>query len=597
MEKTRSYFEFDYDTYKQELICALKEEETHFYLDTCFLNKLLFTREDARKLILSWLQDRIERVHIPYWVYMEYMKRAVNIELLKNISPWSDFKFKNNLERFKENFYLYLDDNAAKKYFKDEYECREKYDEAISTIGKIEKMINDFSVAHNEISELFIPNCVMKKNENLSRLEKDFKIRCENKIPPGFDEDKKTNVYGDFFIWNEILDNQEPNHKAIFLSNDQKKDWVYTPQKIFLDGKLISNEAKKSSETLRLPARIASPQLCLEFLQKTNTDDFFIVTRRSFMEILYNEDNVTYMPFFRLLNCDGKFETPSVSNVDENPHPKANFELESLKKYSIRALHDSEYVIKSSDRLDLCIDKFKSHNWYTQSSGMHDFLQILSEQGKNAYSNFLDNNKDALFVLGRNIYQAACGSENDSLAYIQNLHENVVKLNTDERDNYLLDGMFYEVYFNKFGQLRENPKAKYFNYLLDALESGSTTELFIRNALQSFKDKIIYLLDDSEVLFEVEWCSKDDSNEIYSIKWNGLELLRQYNEYEYIPDNCFLRDSRLFRHENSLASGLSKLFLIPKNKIKFDNFPLDKKWTIKPQFCVDSSLSYLMYKE
>ncbi len=609
MEKTRSYFEFDFDTYKQELINAINDQETHFYLDTSFLNKLLFTREDARKLILSWLDNRIDHVHVPYWVYMEYMKRAVNIEYLKSISPWSGFKFKNALEAYKENLYLYLDDKVAKSKFNDAYDCRKKYEEAVLTIEKIEKLTNDFSGAHNEISELFFPKHVMKKIENLSDLEKDFNIRCENKIPPGFDENKEKNVYGDFFIWNEILNNQENKHKAILLSNDSKRDWVYTPQKIVLKGKIISNDVKHSLEILRLPIRVAAPQLCLEFLKKIGTDDFFVVSGRSFMEILYDEDNILYKPFLTLLACDGKFanflasnpaeESPnySVSSSETGSCPNESFETESLKKYSIKALHDSEYVINTSEKLDLCIEKFKSHNWYIQSDGLHDFLQILREQNKDTYSKFLDDNKNALFVLGRNIYQAACGSENDSLAYIQNLHENVVKLNTDERNNYLLDGIFYEVYFNKFGQLREKAKAKYFNYLMDALENGSTTELFIRNALKSFKDKIIYLLDDSEVFFEVEWCSKDDSNEIYSIKWRGLELLRQYNEYEFIPDNCFLHDSRFFGREDSLAIGLSKLFLIPKNKIKFGNFPLDKKWTIKSQFCVNPSFPYLMYGE
>ena len=609
INKTQSYFELDYDSYKQELICALEDPGTHFYLDTCFLNKLLFTREDARKLILSWLQNRIDHVHIPYWVYMEYMKRAVNIELLKSISPWSEFKFKNSLERLKENLYLYLDDKVAKSCFKDVYECREKYDEAVSIIGKIEKMTNDFSVAHNEISELFFPNCVMEKIKDLSKLEKDFNIRCENKIPPGFDEDKKTNVYGDFFIWNEILNKQEVNHKAIFLSNDQKKDWVYTPQKILLDGKLIPNEAKKSSETLQLPIRIASPQLCLEFLQKTNTDDIFIVTRRTFMEILYNKDDVTYRPFLTLLACDGKFANSLASNPDEElPNSsvscsetgscsKESFETESLKKYSIRALHDSEYVTNPSDKLDLCIEKFKSHNWYTQSSGFNDFLQILSGLDKNMYSKFLDDNKNALFILGRNIYQAACGSENDSLAYISNLHANIVKLNTDDRQNYVLDGMFYEVHFDKFGQLRENPKAKYFNLLMDALEAGSTTELFIRTALDSFKGRMIYLPGDSVVQFKIDWNNNGKENLINSIKWNGHELLRPCDEREYIPNNCYLYETSYTSLGHSLVKCLSKLFLIPQNKIELGEFPLGEKWSLEPSKYVNPNLPYLMYKE
>ena len=609
MNKTRSYFEFDFDSYKQELDDVINDKNTHFYLDTCFLNKLLFTREDARKLILSWLNNRISRVHVPYWVYMEYMKRAVNIEYLKSISPWSGFRFKNTLESYKENLYLYLDDKVAKTKFNDAHDCRKKYEEAVSTIGKIEKLTNDFSEAHNEISELLFPKCVMEKIENLNELERNFDIRCENKIPPGFDESKETNVYGDFFVWNEILKNQEKNSKAVFFSNDAKKDWVYAPQKIILKGKSTSNEVRNSLETLRLPVRIATPQLCLEFLKKTNTDNFFVVTGRFFMEILYNENNDLYKPFLTLLACDGKFANSLASNPAEESHNSSasssetgscsngSFETESLKKYSIKALHDSEYVTNPSDKLDLCIEKFKSHNWYTQSSGFNDFLQILSGLDKRTYSKFLDDNKDALFILGRNIYQAACGSENDSLAYISNLHENIVKLNTDDRQNYVLDGMFYEVYFDKFGQSRENPKAKYFNYLMDALEAGSSTELFIRTALDSFKERIIYLPGDSTVQFKIGWNKNGKENVINSIKWNSHELLRQCDEREYIPNNCYLYEPSYTSLGPSLVKCLSKLFLIPHNKIELGEFPLGEKWSLEPSKYVNPNLPYLMYKE
>lgn len=54
--------------------------------------------------------------------------------------------------------------------------------------------------------------------------------RYANQIPPGFKDVGKSGIekFGDFFVWSQILDHfrTSPSAGCIFVSDDQKEDWV-----------------------------------------------------------------------------------------------------------------------------------------------------------------------------------------------------------------------------------------------------------------------------------------------------------------------------------------------------------------------------------
>lgn len=60
-------------------------------------------------------------------------------------------------------------------------------------------------------------------------------------------------------------------------------------------------------------------------------------------------------------------------------------------------------------------------------------------------ANLNDCDDDVAFVLGRNIYQAACGSARDISSYIQNFRERTTGVNGKTRKA-LLDGMLFEIF-------------------------------------------------------------------------------------------------------------------------------------------------------
>jgi len=66
----------------------------------------------------------------------------------------------------------------------------------------------------------------------------------------------------------------------------------------------------------------------------------------------------------------------------------------------------------------------------------------------------------AWFVLGRNLYQAACGNSQKAMDFMGNLEAQLRQL-PDETAKHLLSGMLYEIYFDGHGKFRESAKFSY----------------------------------------------------------------------------------------------------------------------------------------
>jgi hypothetical protein len=69
---------------------------------------------------------------------------------------------------------------------------------------------------------------------------------------------------------------------------------------------------------------------------------------------------------------------------------------------------------------------------------------------------------DSLFVIGRNITQAADGSSNSANNYINNFVAKTSGMAPEKRKA-ILDGMLFEIFFDPDGALRERPKKRVFN--------------------------------------------------------------------------------------------------------------------------------------
>lgn len=71
---------------------------------------------------------------------------------------------------------------------------------------------------------------------------------------------------------------------------------------------------------------------------------------------------------------------------------------------------------------------------------------------------------DSVFVVGRNLYQAACGSSNAAVAYLQDFANRSAGMK-EARRKALLDGMLFEAFFDPNAKLRKDFKVRMFGPL------------------------------------------------------------------------------------------------------------------------------------
>lgn len=100
--------------------------------------------------------------------------------------------------------------------------------------------------------------------------------------------------------------------------------------------------------------------------------------------------------------------------------------------------------------MDEIITQLKTYNWYVQNPAIDKIIktQKLSVQDT-------IENRSSVFVLGRNIVQAAEGSSGNAIMFMENISI-YIKEWADVFKQAIIDGMLFEVFFNSEGKIRPN---------------------------------------------------------------------------------------------------------------------------------------------
>jgi len=166
-----------------------------------------------------------------------------------------------------------------------------------------------------------------------------------------------------------------------------------------------------------------------------------------------------------------------------------NVSLTNDEIYSEFALADQDFPTNDSSVESETIKNLKTYNWYVQNPALEKFLQLdLSNIEKS------QNVKDKLFVIGRNIYQSACGGSRTAIDTIENLR----KLFTNYNDfviNHLYSGMLYEIYFDSQNRFRENNfKTTFINQVFSLQDNSRLKDsiYFINKKLFPYKSQLIF---------------------------------------------------------------------------------------------------------
>lgn len=232
--------------------------------------------------------------------------------------------------------------------------------------------------------------------------------------------------------------------------------------------------------------------------------------------------------------------------------------------YAITSIRDRDFDI-TNNAVGKVVQGLKTYNWFNQNDSVDDFLKLRPET----------ISKDELFVVGRNLLQAAVGDSRSA----QNLILNPQKLinYTIDGSNHLLNGVLFEIYFNSKGLFRYHGfKTMFLNQLLEY----STNERlkcsfdFIERALKSFSHQLMFVPSVNRTVVDINVRIEqteikqpfEDTSElrdcITSITFEGHELLAGQED-----NNTFPFASEWTLNKNELIQILSEGYAIPTSRL------------------------------
>lgn len=226
-----------------------------------------------------------------------------------------------------------------------------------------------------------------------------------------------------------------------------------------------------------------------------------------------------------------------------------------INKYSKLAISDSLFVIDNTNATHKVISGLKTHNWYAQNPAIDEITNSLLST----------SDDDSLFVLGRNIYQSACGDSGSAISYINDFHSKHASLDISKKQA-ILEGMLFEIFFNSQAEFRETFKSTMFNKVFDLSvysEYQSAFE-FISEVLLPFSGNFYVIpgktVDDVSIELVLE-NGTNDSRLIKEVHFDGENILEGEPGWEkYSFDGEVVYDP--MRYE-SFIEKLSKDMMIP----------------------------------
>ncbi len=202
---------------------------------------------------------------------------------------------------------------------------------------------------------------------------------------------------------------------------------------------------------------------------------------------------------------------------------QAGVELSAHFAYSDEAKADVDFPRPQGTKVGAILTDLKSHTFPTQGPAIDAIFAL----------NWKSLNKNEIFVLGRNIYQCACGSEWKALVVLSNLREKLAGI-PEEAAAHLLNGMYFEVYFNKEGEFRgSNLKGGCLDKLLkiQKVKKFESSITFIRAALQPYGARLPFLPSTTPEVVTFELTAKlSDPPEVKSFKFKGQDLLTKVDD-------------------------------------------------------------------
>lgn len=510
------------DEHLSELAVIANSQDTLVFLDTNILSYMYKLHTAARQEFFAWTDSIVasDRLRIPAWCAGEYFARLREGQL-HSYTPKSRDEDQplRALKAMLDTASMFVDEGLLKaiEFQGDRTAYLTQFGTAIGELKKFTRAFKhqfDPQAIHEEIQQ-HLGGVILDSDLSglCGRAAKEGASRIEHRLPPAFrDESKSENRLGDLIIWFEILESSREMKdrfcKVLFLTNDEKSDWVYAPLKRME----IANGNRKAVPNVDPKLKVIDPRLVSEFRRMVGHESIAICSLLSLVEGLskIHPTNVRQLAAaiqIYLVDNGSKpsdaasMETPVMSteaNSSENfaspaerppaaatplgqepgmeqdgpgnsgqpePQPTAEAVADHFA-FDEDGYRDAAYEADAPGKINEIIRALKSHNWYTQNPAVEEIKAIRTE----SFS------PTAWFVLGRNIYQAACGNAQKAMDFMVNLDIQLKRFPQDTAQ-YILCGIVFEIYFDSQGEFRSKAKLAYLDKSLSVIAGTDYTQV------------------------------------------------------------------------------------------------------------------------
>jgi hypothetical protein len=250
-----------------------------------------------------------------------------------------------------------------------------------------------------------------------------------------------------------------------------------------------------------------------------------------------------------------------------------------IEEYDGTALADRLFVIDPAKKSHRIIAGLKTHDWYKQNPA----LAMLTKESAQKMS------KNSLFVIGRNIYQAACGRAHGAAEFLGKFMTEINGYPEDKRKS-ILDGMLFEIFFDKDGKRRKHLKRERMDevFELQQYEELKPSFDFIADALTATGGDFYAVPGKGhELAVTVSTKKKKEGLVVDAIYIGGVDVFRIDDEWAAekvhygMTDPDHLRDSLC--EELYLPARLVKISFTPKDAAEADRLLIARHWTVRRQ--------------
>ena len=337
----------DYLGYTETEKSDLWEHATFVFDTNVYLNLYRYTAK-TRKILLAAFDELRDRLWMPNHVAHEFMKNRCKIILEAN-SQYEQLR--GEAEKYfkscREKLHLDSDDEeyiAIQDQFKNWLDSEKTKNIAVEKPDSDSILEKILSLFEGKVGAAF-------SKEDLEKEEKNGKERYSKSIPPGFRDSKKqkaddlNNVYGDYYVWRQILNYAKSEKKDIILiTNDQKEDWWYIEQ-----GKTLGPRIELRKEFINETGQNFHMYSMRSFLTRFESDNNTQVDKNTIDEIEFFSKVIRHKtPRSNLKEYYRSFE-----NDDEARAAKIRYNILRLERKNEKRKHNIDVLRRkySSDEM------------------------------------------------------------------------------------------------------------------------------------------------------------------------------------------------------------------------------------------------------